>query len=242
MTSHIKAIFFDLDGTLRIPTPGPTAAFIHFARSLNIDIPPAAERRVKIWAHQYWGQEEMVKEDMARFDTNGFWVNYSKQLLETVDATHDLLTRAQLVQEWFDNEYKPHIELAPGSREVLATFKQDGYVLGLVSNRQHSLTDDVAALGLEGFFDLVLAAGEIGHWKPSPRIFEHVVSQFAGLYAGECMYVGDNYFADGRGAEMAGLIPVLYDPEDLYEKSSYRRIRHMSELRSLVMPIGVLRQ
>lgn len=234
MTARVKALLFDLDGTLRIPTPDPTGAFIDYARSLDVEIGPTAVRRVKVWAHEYWGQAARVKEDMNRFSGSEFWVNYSRLLLETVDATHDLPKRSQLISEWFGSKYKPHVQLSPGSVEVLSTYKQAGYHLGLVSNRQHPLHDDVQALGLGGLFDLVLAAGEIGYWKPEPSIFKHAVSHFPGLSAEECLYVGDNYFADAQGAETAGMTPVLYDPEGLYEDAPYMRIQHMKQLWTIV--------
>jgi HAD superfamily hydrolase (TIGR01549 family) len=230
MTRKIRAIFFDLDGTLRIPTPEPTAAFVHFARSLQIEVSLAAERRVKIWAHRYWGQESLVKQDMARFDTAAFWVNYSRLLLETVDVKQDVMMRAQLVREWFDSQYKPQVTRSSGSHKLLSTLKQSGYILGLISNRTNPFHDDIASLGLDGFFDLTLAAGEIGCWKPDPQIFKYAVAQFSGLDVGECVYVGDNYYADACGAETAGMLPILYDPEDLYEKAPCQRIRHMAEL------------
>ncbi len=234
MTTHIKAVFFDLDGTLRIPSPGPTAAFVHFARSLDIEIPPAAERRVKVWAHQYWGHETQVKQDMDQYDIDEFWINYSKQLLEKVDARQDLMTRAVMVRQWFDTEYKPQVELAPGSKSLLTTLRENGYILGLISNRLNPLHEDVTQLGLDGFFDVTLAAGEIGYWKPDPQIFWHTISRFEGLHAGECMYVGDNYFADGRGAAAAGMLPVIYDPEGLYSEWDYPHIQHMTELLALL--------
>ena len=61
MVNNFKAVFFDLDGTIRIPTPSPTDAFVQFARSLNIKISSTAEKRVKLWAHHYWGQERTGK-------------------------------------------------------------------------------------------------------------------------------------------------------------------------------------
>lgn len=230
MTAQVKAILFDLDGTLRIPTPDPTAAFVQYARSLDVEVVPTAERQVKIWAHEYWGDVARVKKDMNQFRGTEFWVNYSRLLLETVDATHNLPEHSRTISEWFGSKYKPDVQLSPGSLEVLRAYKQAGYHLGLVSNRQQPLHEDVATLGLGGMFDLVLAAGEIGHWKPDPPIFNHAVSYFPGLLAEECLYVGDNYFADAQGAEMAGMTPVLYDPEGLYVDATYRRIEHMSEL------------
>lgn len=238
MTQKFKAIFFDFDGTLRIPSPGPTAAFIHFARTLNIPIPPAVERRVKIWAHRYWGQDQIVKQDMDRLGMDGFWVNYSKMLLETVDVSHDLSKRARLVREWFDTDYRPDVTLAAGSIELLSALKEDGYILGLISNRIHPFGDDLQNLGLADFFDISLAAGEIGYWKPNPRIFEYALSHFPSLAAEATMYIGDNYYADGRGAEAAGLTPVLFDPEGLYTRSTYHRIQHMLELKSLLAPLN----
>lgn len=230
MNKRIKAIFFDLDGTLRLTNPSPTDAFIYFAKSLNVTIDPVTARRVKIWAHRYWGQNELVKQDMDRFDTDAFWINYSKLLLETVDATYDLPRRAQLVREWFGNEYQPEVSLAPGSRETLFYFKAAGYTLGLISNRSMPLQEVVQELELEDLFDLTLAAGEISCWKPHPGIFEHALTQFPNLEAEECLYVGDNYFADGLGAEGAGLVPIIFDPEDLYEKSAFQRIRAIPEI------------
>jgi len=238
MTHPIKAVFFDLDGTIRIPKPGPTAAFIHYARSLNIDIPPAAEHRVKVWAHQYWGHETLVKQDMEQFDLDGFWVNYSRQLLEKVNATQDLMQRALMVRQWFDTEYKPEVEVAAGSAKLLQTLKERGYIVGLITNRPILSPAEMASLGLEGVFDLALAAGQVGYWKPDPQIFWHALSYFGHLRAEECMYVGDNYFADGCGAEAAGWVPVLFDPEDLYEQSPYRRIRQMPELLTILAENG----
>ncbi|MFQ5421457.1 MAG: hypothetical protein ACE5EY_13975, partial [Anaerolineae bacterium] len=75
MTTKYKAVFFDLDGTIRIATPSPTDAFVLFARSLDIEISSSAERRVMLWAHHYWGQDQRVKQDMERFDIDDFWIN-----------------------------------------------------------------------------------------------------------------------------------------------------------------------
>lgn len=230
-----KAVFFDLDGTLRITTPTPTAAFVWFARSLGITITPVAEQRVKVWAHHYWGQDELVKEDMARFTTDEFWLNYSKALLEVVEATHNLTERATQVREWFNTGYTPHVELAERSYEVLFSLKQSGYWLGLVSNRSDPLDNVVAELGLTGLFDVMLAAGEIGFWKPNPTIFHQALTRLEGVQASECIYVGDNYYADGYGAEQAGLLPVIFDPENLYPQCSYRRIHHMQELLPMLL-------
>lgn len=216
MTTQYKAVFFDLDGTLRLPFPSPVDAFIQFARSQQIHIDEASTRRVKIWAHRYWGQDAFLVEEMKRLGEDGFWINYSRHLLEKVEVRDNLEERARLVREWFGSEYLPMVQLAPGSVELLARLKDAGYILGVISNRSAPFHDVLDQLEIASWFDMTLAAGEIGYWKPNVAIFNHARSQFTDLAASECIYVGDNYFADGIGASKAGMIPVIFDPDGLY--------------------------
>ena len=69
---------------------------------------------------------------MEKYDVDGFWINYSRQLLEKVEVSEDLASRAKLVREWFGNEYAPDIALAKNSRETLTNLKKKGYLLGLI--------------------------------------------------------------------------------------------------------------
>ena len=236
MKNIFNAIFFDLDCTLRIPTHSPTDAFIMFARSINVHIDSVSERHVKVWAHKYWGQHQLVQEDMERFDTDGFWINYSRLLLENVKAKQDINNRAKLIREWFDDGYNPTVTIAPGSVKILSWLKEQGYTLGVISNRSQPFDDVLEQLQLDTFFDYRLAAGEIGIWKPNPLIFSHFMAQFDNLMPGECIYVGDNYYADGLGAKAAGLYPVLFDPDDIYEQPGLKRIQHMEEILPILQP------
>lgn len=230
MTKQYKAIFFDLDGTLRIPTPSPTQAFIDFARSQQIEIDQTAVRRVKIWSHRYWGQDQLLLEEMARLGEDAFWINYSRQLLETVEATENLDVHARRVREYFGSEYAPDVALADGAVELFAQLKEAGCILGIVSNRSQPFPDVLAQLDIADWFDMTLAAGEIGCWKPNTAIFDHARSYFSELAAAECVYVGDNYFADGLGASRAGMMPVIYDPEGLYKGSTLTRVNSLGEV------------
>ena len=225
MTTHYKAVFFDLDGTLRIPTPSPTEAFIQFARSQKISVDETSARRVKIWAHRYWGQDTFLVEEMRRLGEDAFWINYSRQLLETVQVQEELQERAVLVREWFGSEYAPVVQVAPGTVELLANLKEAGFILGVISNRTNPFQEVLEELEIAEWFDMTLAAGEIGCWKPDTGIFEHARSQFEDLSAAECIYVGDNYFADAVGASEAGMTPLIFDPDDLYGDRGYPCIR-----------------
>ncbi len=234
MTTHFKAVFFDLDGTLRIPSPSPTDAFIQFARSQQILIDEGAARRVKIWAHRFWGQDDLLKNEWDRLGEEAFWVNYSRQLLETVEATGNLQVQSQQVRDYFGSSYVPQVELAAGAAELLAELKSAGYILGVISNRSRPFHDVLAQLGINDWFDMTLAAGEIGIWKPNRAIFDHVRSYFPALAAAECLYVGDNYFADGVGASEAGMTPIIYDPEALYDDLPFTRIHELRQITAVL--------
>ncbi len=234
MTTLYKAVFFDLDGTLRIPAPSPTEAFIQFARSQQIHIDEASARRVKIWSHRYWGQDAFLVEEMKRLGEDGFWVNYSRQLLETVQVRENLQERAQQVRDWFGTEYVPEVQLADGAVELLSHLKEAGYILGVISNRSQPFHEVLQELEIINLFDITLAAGEIGFWKPNAAIFHHARSHFAGLSAAACLYVGDNYFADGIGAQKAGMTPVIFDPEGLYGAMTFPCIRKLGQVTAVL--------
>jgi putative hydrolase of the HAD superfamily len=99
----------------------------------------------------------------------------------------------------------------------------------LVSNREAGLAQEAAEVGLARFFDFMLAAGEVGLWKPDPNLLLHAVSRMSVLPE-HAAYVGDNYFADVLCARRAGLVPILMDPDELYSEPDCLVIRSIEEL------------
>lgn len=234
MARRYKALFFDLDGTLRIPSPSPTEAFVNFLRSQAIPLNDDSMRRVKIWTHRYWGREFLLEDEIAKQGEDVFWVNYSRQLLEAAQVQDSSNKLAWQVREWFGSEYTPEEYLVPGATELLAQIKSAGYILGVISNRSRPFHKVLAQLGITDWFDMTLAAGEIGRWKPNPTIFRHACSFFDGLETADCLYIGDNYFADGVGASKAGMTPVIYDPDELYINNEFTCITKIEQIRTLL--------
>jgi putative hydrolase of the HAD superfamily len=116
---------------------------------------------------------------------------------------------------------------------MVAQFKEAGFGLGVVSNREYPFPQELDGLGITPFFHFALAAGEVKSYKPEPGIFEAAL-QRAGVAAGAAMYVGDNYFADVVGARRAGLRPVLYDPRGIYPDVPCEVITSFAELPNLL--------
>lgn len=225
-----QAVFFDLDDTLRVASPSPIMAFVNLARSMEIPVSLCAEHRLKRWAHKFWGQEKLIQQDINALDPQTFWLNYSKCLLQTVNVSTHLTEWAGVVRDWFFEEYNPQISTAPGARETLERLRRNGFITGVISNRSASVQESIAALGLSDLIDVAVAAGEVGYWKPHSEIFYHGM-RLANLDdRGACVYVGDNFYADYQGAAAAGMKPILFDPDRLYEDVACTRVQSIPEV------------
>ncbi len=224
----IEAVLFDLDGTLRISVPGGMEMFVEYARRLGIVIDEHAARDGARWNHWYWANSTALQQDLALGDEAIFWTRYSHRLLEAVGETEATDAHAQAVTEQFA-DYAPLSRLNTGALETLHRLRTAGYTLGLVSNRRLPLDEQVTALGLEGLFAFTLAAGEVGIWKPDPRIFDEAMKR-GGCAPQTSAYVGDNYYADVVSATAAGLTPVLLDPHQIFPDAGCKVIECLTEL------------
>ncbi|HVO53341.1 MAG TPA: HAD family hydrolase [Solirubrobacterales bacterium] len=106
------------------------------------------------------------------------------------------------------------VQLTPNVPETVAALAAGGIQLGIVC--------DVGLTGsphLRGFLD---AAGvlrhfrgwafsdEVGHFKPSPEIFRHMLGQFELGEAAVVWHVGDLRRTDVAGARGSGIVPIRY--------------------------------
>lgn len=237
---YYKAVFFDLDETLRVVKPNPVEAFVEYVQEqFEIAISPSAKQNLQIWVHYYWSQQEFLKVEMERLSKEQFWDNYSQLLLQAVGIHENVVQRGKEIRDWFYTAYRPQVTLADTARDTLLALKNQGLVLGLLSNRPTPLHTTVKALNLDGLFDVTLAAGEIGYWKPDPQAFHVAIKQIPHLTPQQCIYVGDNYYADGYGASKAGLTPVLFDPNNIYPTAKIHRITQMKKLLTLTQPHAI---
>ena len=63
---------------------------------------------------------------------------------------------------------------------------------------------DIDRIGIAHYFDVNVAAHELGVGKPDPRIFEHAC-ELAGLAPSRVLHIGDDLELDVQGARRAGL-------------------------------------
>jgi len=120
-----------------------------------------------------------------------------------------------------------------GGPEAVAGLKRRGYRLGVVSNAEGRVEADLNSAGYEGLFETVVDSHLVGVQKPDPRIFEIALERMS-VEIGGVIFVGDVPAVDVRGAQAAGLTPVLVDPHRIYADREVLRIPSIRELADLL--------
>jgi putative hydrolase of the HAD superfamily len=92
---------------------------------------------------------------------------------------------------------------------VLATLRERGCALVVVSNWDVSLHDVLDQTRLRPLVDAVVTSAELGVAKPAPAIFAHALELAGGVPAQEALHAGDDLAADVEGARAAGIAAVL---------------------------------
>lgn len=197
--SGIKAVCFDLDGTLysQISLRLRVAALL--ARNLLArNITPRDLRVIR----QFRLDRETAR---AWGETCDLEAQITKRTAETQQTSTDRV--AQLVERWI---YKAPLPILASMRDerlhrMLALLRRRGYRIGLLSD--YPARDKLRALGLPlEFFDAVVEAGEpeVNSLKPNPKGFLTLCQRLQ-LDPHEMLYVGDRQSIDGAGARAVGM-------------------------------------
>jgi putative hydrolase of the HAD superfamily len=232
----IRAVFFDFDGTIRQNLPSGGEFFADHAERLGLRIRADDRLRAMRWEHLYWANSRDLLEDRQRYDgqIGEFWMRYSQRQLVALGAS--ALQAADLsapMNEYMAESYKPESVVPADVREALPALVAAGYKLAVISNRGKPYQEELEGMGLAPFFAFSLAGGEINSFKPEPEIFLQACAR-VDVAPAEAAYVGDNYFADVVGARAAGLMPVLYDPREIFPDPGCAIIRSFAELPRLL--------
>lgn len=101
-------------------------------------------------------------------------------------------------------------EVYPEAYEVLEYLKKRNYRLAVISNFDERLDTILECLCLRNYFNFIACSFDVGTCKPSPEIFELVLSNF-GVKAQETLHVGDNVDLDYKPAVELGLKSMIVD-------------------------------
>ncbi len=101
----------------------------------------------------------------------------------------------------------------PGIAEALEGARSAGCRQAVISNTSFSeatLRHELAAHGMDRYFEFIIASADVGLRKPHPRVFAAALGR-AAVPADRAWYVGNTIRYDVRGAAAAGIRPVWYN-------------------------------
>ncbi|MDA9101187.1 HAD-IA family hydrolase, partial [Omnitrophica bacterium] len=98
----------------------------------------------------------------------------------------------------------------PEVEDVLGRVKASGKKAAVISNWDSRLFQLVQGLGLEGYFEFVLASAVFGSSKPNPKIFLEGLHRL-NLQPSEAVHIGDSLEDDVQGARASGVDAIFID-------------------------------
>ena len=221
--SKIKAVIFDLDGTLN-----DTIESLKYCGDMvmaKFGYGPFSEEQYKYFVGD--GAANMIKRALiAGGDT---------ELVHFERAYTDYL---EVFNKYCMYEVKPY----DGIRELLTELKSRGIYIAVLSNKQHPQTVDVIkALFGKDYFDIVLGQIDGTPIKPAPDGVYKIMEEL-GVKKTEVIYLGDTG-TDMKTGKGAGLFTVgalwgFRDAKELNDNHADILISHPLELISLLEEVS----
>ncbi|MFL7790556.1 MAG: HAD family hydrolase [Anaerolineae bacterium] len=205
----IKAVIFDIDGTMLDHKGAQQAGLVKLYGMLEVAQRVSADEFVAIWrqeADRYWEQYQAGH------------VTFVQQRLLRVKAVFECLgapvsdETAMRVFWVYLAEYERSWRLYD---DVLPCLESLGaYRLAVISNGDSGQQRcKLERTGIASYFSSVVISGDLGVYKPDPGIFERSLREL-GVPAAETVYIGDHLESDALGAKGVGMQAIWLAREE----------------------------
>jgi HAD superfamily hydrolase (TIGR01509 family) len=183
MTKTVRAVIFDIDGTLLdsvdLHAQAWVDAFAHFGVTVSHD-----QARSQIGK----GGDQLLPVflDAERIEREG----------ETIEAYRSDL---------FKRDYLAKVKPFPGVRALFEHLKDQGLTIALASSGKAKEVEHYQSLmKVEDLTDVVVSSDDVERSKPFPDIFQAALEKLAPITAAEAVVIGDTPY-DAEAAQKAGL-------------------------------------
>ncbi|PTY77681.1 L-2-haloalkanoic acid dehalogenase [Heyndrickxia sporothermodurans] len=147
------------------------------------------------------------------------------------------ITPEQLLEDYI-TQFKNSCVLYPNLIVMLEMLKDNNMKLGMITNGKGQFQmDNVAALGIENYFDAILISEWEGCKKPEPQIFEKALRKL-NVSASESLFVGDHPDNDVKAAENAGMKGIWKKDEYWGKVEADYIINDLSEIPIILKEAG----
>jgi phosphoglycolate phosphatase len=213
MSNDVRAVLFDLDGTLVDSYPAITASVNHVRAARGL--PPLAEEEVR--RHVGRGPAYLLEHTVPGADLAVDWPRYRAHHPTVMESGTRLL---------------------PGAAEAVQAVRAGGRFVGVCSNKPRHFTRRLLD-HLELAVDVVLGPEDVPRPKPAPDMLLAALERL-GVPAGEALYVGD-MGVDVETARAAGVrvwvVPTGSDEREQLEAARPDRVlRDLHELVEALTP------
>ncbi len=201
MNTNIKAVFFDIGGTLVEKSKNKerdTGIIDEMVRLLGLTF--KAEELVEMICAGEMNYKEWRGQTLNELSVEEKWTQF---ILPELDKEFVQQRAARLQQLWSASKGSKHVK--PYVPAVLKEINERGYTLGTISHSSPRYLDEP---GLGELFEVKVHAPEFGKRKPHPALFIDAARQ-CGLQPQQCAYVGDNPWRDVVGPREAGFELVV---------------------------------
>lgn len=191
---RIRAVTFDVGGTLIEPFPSVGAVYAEVARDHGFECCP-----------------ETLTRQFGAFWSGRPRFGYTRhEWFEVV--RHSFAGLAEISEPVFANIYDRFTEarawrLFDDVLPTLDALRSHGVRAAVISNWDDRLEPLLVNLGIRDRFEHLTVSGLLGFHKPEPRIFEHALSALD-LRPEQVLHVGDSQKEDVDGAKAAGIHAV----------------------------------
>lgn len=206
----IKAICFDLDGTLVDYVGNFQNLLLENARDLAI-APTLLEPFMQLTSKYTRSLANAL--EIAKKSLSDLAIEEPKNL-------------AQLCQQ-LTQSYAKDIELLEGANSLLNFLKQKDIPLAIITNGPTDMQlASIYKVGIQDYFKTILVSGELGIRKPDTRIFQLACEQLQ-VQPEHCLMVGDKLDADIEGAKSIGMQTAWMSNEKLQGVLSFAELRSL---------------
>lgn len=174
----LRAVCFDLDGTLIDSDESIVASFFYTCDKLGI---PRPDRKAIIGSIGYLLEDQIAQ--LTDYDPHEF---------------------ARVYREYYGQICCGLTQPMPGARETLQTLRAAGFLLGFATSKRRYYAEQILRhLGLLDFFEARVGGEDVEKPKPDPEPLQKVADML-GIRLNEMVLVGDTRF-DVLAAQNAGV-------------------------------------